>query len=320
MNYNRFVALRRPAWDEFEEGLSRLEESRESGYDELETLAVGYRQILQDHAWARARFPGTEVARRLERLALAGSVRLQRGEGESRHGLGHFFFRAFPRAFRRQLPLIGICGLLLWTAGLFGLGSSIFEPKLAEAMLGPEAIRGLAEGRLWTESLTTTVPPSVSSSAIATNNMSVAMTAWAGGAVAGLGSAWVVLLNGYMLGAIVGGTMQWAMAGELLEFVAAHGFLELTLILVTAGAGLGIGRAILEAGDRPRSEAVREASRESLIVLGGALPWFVILGLVEALVSPHPTIGWAPKLALGLALEAMFLAWALGGFTTGEAG
>lgn len=314
MRYARFVSLRGALWDRFEERLARFESRPGAiGYDDLEELAVDYRQVLQDHAWARTRFAGTEVADRLQRLALAGSVWLQRREDDSRRGVVHFFFHAFPRAFRRQLPLTAICGLLLWAAGLFGLGSAIFEPRLVEVMLGPQAVRGLAEGRLWTESLTTTVPPSVSSSAIATNNMSVALTAWAGGALAGVGSLWVVLLNGYMLGAIVGGTLHWAMAGELLEFVAAHGFLELTLILVTAGAGLGIGRAILEAGDRPRAEAVREASREALVVLGGALPWFVVLGFVEALISPHPTLGWAPKLVAGLALETAFLVWALGG-------
>lgn len=313
MKYSRFVSLRRPLWDRFEEGMRRFRSRPDSiSYQELEELAVGYRQILQDHAWARSRFPDTEASRRLHRVALAGSVLLQRGEGERRYGILRFFFRSFPRAFRRLLPHMLLCGLLFWAAGLFGLGSSLFEPKLAAALLGPEAVEGLAEGRLWTESLTTTVPPAYSSSAIATNNMSVAITAWVGGALAGIGSLWVVLLNGYMLGAVVGATLQWAMAGELLEFVAAHGILEITLILVTAGAGLGIGRAVLAAGDRPRMVRVREATRNALVVLGGALPWFLLLGVVEAFVSPHPGLGWVPKLALGLTLEALFLVVALG--------
>ncbi|MDX1632015.1 MAG: stage II sporulation protein M [Thermoanaerobaculia bacterium] len=320
MSYSRFVSLRRPVWDRFEEGLLDVRERPDTiSYQELEELAVGYRQILQDHAWARSRFPETEAARRLHRLALAGSVWLQRGEGERRYGMLRFFFRSFPRAFRRLLPHMALCGLLFWAAGLFGLGSALFEPELASVLLGPDAVEGLARGRLWTESLTTTVPPAYSSSAIATNNMSVAITAWVGGALAGIGSLWIVLLNGYMLGAVTGGTLQWAMAGELLEFVSAHGILEITLILVTAGAGLGIGQAILTAGDRPRMMRIREAVRDALVVLGGALPWFVILGLVEAMVSPHPGLGWVPKLALGLTLEALFLVVALGSPEPSEA-
>ena len=59
----------------------------------------------------------------------------------------------------------------------------------------------------------------LSSSGIATNNLSVALTAWSGGMLAGLVPLYVVLLNGLMLGAILGVTLHYSMAGALLEFV-----------------------------------------------------------------------------------------------------
>ena len=157
----------------------------------------------------------------------------------------------------------------------------------------------------------TTVPPAYSSSGIATNNLSVALTAWSGGLLAGIVPLYVVLLNGLMLGATVGVTLHYSMAGELLGFIAAHGPLELTLILVAAAAGLGLGRALVAAGDHPRSVALREAGRDSLAVLLGCLPWFVVLALVEVFVSPSPELPVAVKLILGLALEGLFLALAL---------
>jgi len=175
-------------------------------------------------------------------------------------------------------------------------------------ILGPESIRGLEEGRLWTETLVTTVPPSVSSSGIATNNITVALTAWAGGVLAGALPLYIVLFNGLLLGALVGVTLHYSMAGALLEFIAAHGPLELTLILVSAAAGLSIGRALVAAGDRPRVLAVREASRDALAVLLGCVPWFVVLALVEVLVSPEPDLPLFFKIIVGLALESLFLA------------
>ena len=101
------------------------------------------------------------------------------------------------------------------------------------------------------------------------------------------------------------------MAGDLLRFIAAHGILELTLILVCAAAGLSLGRALVAAGDRPRAEALRDAGRDALAVLLGCLPWFVVLALVETFVSPAPALPFAVKLVLGLALEGAFLALAL---------
>jgi len=56
---------------------------------------------------------------------------------------------------------------------------------------------------------------------------------------------------------------------------------------------------------------VARAGREALIVLVGCLPWFLLLGLVEALVSPAPAVPIPLKVGLGLGLETTFLllAW-----------
>ena len=312
MDYARFIRLRRPLWDAFEGQLAASRKRfRVVGYDRLEETALRYRQVLHDHALAASRFPGTAAARRLQSLALAGTRRLT-GEGTARPGgVAAFFARTFPAAFQRQLGLLGITLALFLLAVLWGLGVAVLRPELGLTILGPEAVHGLEEGRLWTESLVTTVPPSVSSSGIATNNLTVALTAWSGGLLAGLVPLYIVLFNGLLLGATVGITLHYSMTGDLLRFIAAHGILELTLILVCAAAGLGLGRALVAAGDLPRPLALREAGRDALAVLLGCLPWFVVLALVEVFVSPAPGLPAGVKLLLGLALEGIFLALGL---------
>ena len=310
MDYARFVRLRRPLWETFETELAATRGSlRKTGYATLEDMALHYRQVLHDHALAASRFPGTAAARRLQSLAVEGTRRLSRRPQTA--GPGTFFGRTFPLAFQRQLGLLGVVAALFLLAVVWGLTVSALRPAMGFAFLGPEAVRGLEDGQLWTRSLVTTVPPAISSSSIATNNISVALTAWTGGVLAGVVPLYVVLLNGLMLGAILSVTMHYSMAGDLLEFIAAHGLLELTLILVAAAAGLTLGRALVAAGDRPRAEALREAGRDSLAVLLGCVPWFVVLALVETFVSPSPAAPVAVKLALGVALEVAFLALAL---------
>jgi uncharacterized membrane protein SpoIIM required for sporulation len=312
VDYARFVRLRRPVWEAFEAELAATRGNlRKAGYETLEDMALRYRQVLHDHALAAARFPGTAAARWLQSLAVEGTRRLT-GEGRQRSaGLGIFFSRTFPLAFQRQLGLLGVVVALFLLAVVWGLTVTALRPAVGLAFLGPEAVRGLEEGQLWTHSLVTTVPPAVSSSRIATNNISVALTAWTGGVLAGLVPLYVVLLNGLMLGAILGVTMHYSMAGELLEFISAHGLLELTLILVSAAAGLALGRALISAGDLPRAQALREASRASLAVLLGCVPWFAVLALVEVFVSPSPEVPAGVKLILGVALEGAFLGLAL---------
>ncbi|HEX9942754.1 MAG TPA: stage II sporulation protein M [Thermoanaerobaculia bacterium] len=311
MDYARFLRLRRPVWDAFERQLRASRRLRTLGYSDLEEMALRYRQVLHDHALAASRFPGTAAARRLQSLALEGTRALI-GEGRERPGsVRRFFSRTFPRAFQRQLGVTGVALALFLGATLLGLALAVLRPALGLTLLGPQALQGLDEGRLWTDSLVTTVPPAVSSSSIATNNISVALTAWGGGALAGLVPLYIVLLNGIMLGALVGVTLHYSMAGALLRFISAHGPLEITLILVSAAAGLAIGRALVAAGDRPRALAVREASRDALAVLLGCVPWFVLLALVEVFVSPSAELPAGAKLTVGLALEGGFLALAL---------
>jgi uncharacterized membrane protein SpoIIM required for sporulation len=307
LTYGRFVRVRGALWEAFEAGLRRLDSGRPASHSEIEALAFAYRQVLHDHSVAASRYPGTGAARRLRQLAFEGTRALYL-ETPPAGGLRRFVGRTFPLAFRAHAPYFAVVASLFAIALALGVTLSFVEPGVGLLFLGPSAAEGLREGRLWTDTLVTTVPPAVSSSGIATNNMSVALTGWAGGALAGTGALYVVLLNGFLLGAIVGTTVHYALADQLLAFVSAHGPLEITLILVTAAAGLALGHALVAADDRPRRAAIAEAGSAALAVLLGCLPWFAVLAVVEAVISPSPHVHVGLKLAVGLALEAVFLA------------
>lgn len=308
MDYGAFLAQRERSWTEFE---TRLEEAqrkpRAVGYEELEFLAVRYRQILHDGGLANARFPGTGAARRLSRLAVLATRYLYQDTRESRSSLVGFWTSTFPRAFRRNRSNLLAAIFLFLIGGVFGLGLAAVQPSLATTLLGPAAVSGLRDGRLWTESLVNSVPPAVSSSAIARNNLSVALVGWAGGALAGIGSLYILFLNGFLLGSVFAITLHYSLADRLLEFISAHGPLEITLILVAASAGLRMGRALVEASDLPRRDVLRTAGRDALVILLGCLPWFIPLGFIEAFVSPSTAVPAGLKAALGLCLLALFL-------------
>ncbi len=311
MDYQHFADLRKDALDEFEQGLIKARRNpRSLGYLDLERLAFRYRQLLHDHALAAARFPGTAVSRRLRQLVLDGTHWLQRDTGDHLPTLGGFITRTFPRACRRLLPLIGLMAALFSLAGLFGYALTVTEPALGSVFLAPEAFEDLKAGRLWTESIFAVMPGATASSVIAVNNLKVALLGFAGGAVAGLGAFYVVLLNGLMLGSALATTAHYSMAPALLSFVAAHGPLEISMILVTSAAGLRVGRAVVVAADRPRSELLQAAGRDAMVVLLGCMPWILLLGFVEGFLSPSPQISVGLKAAFGLMLEALFILWA----------
>lgn len=319
MEYASFLALREPDWLEFERRLSEAQRKPKAvAYDDLEQLAIGYRQILHDNALAAARFPGTGAARRLQKLAVVATRWLYRPHRDRSSRFMRFWRVDFPRAFRANRQNTAAAVYVFLVAAAFGLGLAVMETSLATVLLGERSVSDLTNGHLWTESLVTAVPPAISSSAIARNNLGVALVGWAGGALAGIGSLYILFLNGFLLGAVFGVTMHFSMARPLSEFVSAHGPLELTLIIVTAGAGLRMGRALLEATDAPRRQALESAGRDGLTILLGCLPWFVPLGLIEGFVSPSPWVPAGLKAVIGVSLVALFLIAAGNPFWKGE--
>ena len=78
---------------------------------------------------------------------------------------------------------------------------------------------------------------------IFTNNIRVAFLAFAGGILLGLGTLYVLIKNGLMLGATFGLAVGVGNGPPFFELVLAHGVLELSCIAVAGAAGLRIGWA-----------------------------------------------------------------------------
>ena len=110
------------------------------------------------------------------------------------------------------------------------------------------------------------------SSEIFTNNIRVAILAFAGGILLGVGALFVLLYNGVILGATFGIAIGAGNGPPLFQQVLAHGVLELSCIVVAGAAGMRIGWAIIDPGTRPRGEALREEARAAAeMLLGTAL-------------------------------------------------
>ncbi len=319
MRYERFVEQRRGRWSVFGEGLNRLRrEPHALSYAELAALASEFRLVLQDHALASRRFPGSSAARQLSGLTVEGMHALTVDEGKKASVLS-YYRDSFPRLMRLHALELAVASGLFLLAAVLGLTMSAADPGLGMSILGEDAIAGLGQDRLWTEGLAEG-GQAFASSAIARNNAKVALSAWMGGVLAGVPTLWVVALNGFHLGAVVSTTAHYGMAGSLFGFVIAHGPLEIALILVAAAAGLRIGRAVVSADVRPRSERIRRAAMDSLALALGCLPGFLLLGGVEAFVSPSTAVPIEVKLVLGLALLALLLVAAAGPFESKAAG
>ncbi len=197
---------------------------------------------------------------------------------------------------------------VFWAGALLGFFLTIEYPTLEGFFISPSMRTAIESKHLWTESLTRVAP--AASSRIATNNINVSLLAWGLGLSLGIGTVWLMLFNGIMLGAIAAACLRGGMLPPLAEFVVGHGSLELPAIWISGGAGLLMARALLFPGRYSRRVELRLRGRESVQIVVGIVPILLIAGMVEAFVSPSAIPGIA-KAMLGLTLSLTLLGYIL---------
>jgi uncharacterized membrane protein SpoIIM required for sporulation len=307
-NLDDFVAQGAPRWQELEALLdsARGRPSR-LGADGVLRLGARYRAATADLAQARRRFPGSTTVTKLE--ALVARARPVVYESPSRRTtLRHFVSRGYWRRVRER-PALLMCAALLFLVPALLAGYWAWRDPGAAAGLAPQAYQGVTEPREPGEDLGVSVDEQSSLAAqIFTNNIRVAMLAFAGGMFFGLGTVYVLVYNGALIGAVAGLAVAAGNGRPFFELVTAHGVLELSCIVVAGLAGLRIGAALVDPGDRPRGEVLRAEALAAVEIFLGTAVWLVVAGLVEGFVTPAGT-GLATVLVVGFGLGALF--WGL---------
>jgi uncharacterized membrane protein SpoIIM required for sporulation len=301
MTPDEFVLKRHSAWRELESLLGRADQ-RLSDLTETELAALGklYRQATSDLALAQRDYPADRVTRYLNQLVARAHPIIYRRRATNRRQFVTFYTTTFPRIYRRLWPYTLASLLLFALPALFAFLAVWRQPDFITSLVG-SGIQGLVErveaGEMWTE-----IAPNVRSagaSLIFTNNIQVMFLTFAGGVTAGLLTAWLLLTNGVSFGAIFGLLQSHAMSQHLVDFVAAHGFVELSVIFLAGGCGLYIADGLLRPGLLSRSANLSQRATVAVKAILGCVPLLVMSGLIEGFISPSALPTYA-KLAIGL--------------------
>ena len=310
---DRFIEERKGAWQRLEDLLKLLDRSalRRLHREELRELGRIYRRTSSDLAIARAESRDPRLVNYLNSLVIRAHGRIYRAgalEGGARVRL--FFARDFPRTFRRTWRHTGAAFAVFtvfFLAGFLGTRRDAEFSGLAGITPAWRAENTDARVRWW-QSLNKA--NQVGGAAIMTNNIQVMFYAFAFGALAGLGTFYIMAFNGALIGSVLALTYRAGYGHELVAFMAGHGVVELTCIFIAGGAGLLIGSAILIPGDLSRFDALRLRGRDSIQLIVGCIPLLVLAGIIEGFISPapiSPAYKYGVAAATGLALYTYLL-------------
>lgn len=315
MTVNDFIRSRQGDWERLQrlitkhKGLARLSAA------EVRELGTLYRAVASDLAQARRDYAGQKVTLFLNQLLTQAHGVIYQPDRSNLRDLLRYFTHTIPRAFRAAGFFILVAFLLFMIPAIMGFALAYQNPAVAEP-LGLSSIRDtLANHSIWTDIPVEERP--YASAFIMGNNIRVALLAFGGGVLLGVFSVYLLASNGLIIGATFGLAAHYGFGDTLLDFVFAHGMIELSIIFMSGGAGLRVGWGLINPGIRSRRDALNLAARQVVPLAVLSIPMLIIAGIIEGFISPGSD-PFAVKVVVGLVSGGILYAYLLGaGHDTG---
>lgn len=307
MTLGSFVRQNRPNWQRLETMLGAIESRgvRKADRPFLRELSALYRATTADLAFAQTHYRSTTVLLFLHQLVARAHNQIYRPHQVSPRSVDLFIRRGIPQAVRTHVQAVAWAAIIFFLGVALGLSAVQFDEHAASIILPTNVLNSIYSGHMWTGGIFSVVPAPVASTFLFTNNISVALWAFAGGLSFGLITTLILFQNGFMLGVVFKLCANYGLLAALLEFIASHGVLEISSILVSGGAGYVVANALINPGALSRRDALSVQGRSAVRMVVACVPALVTAGCIEAFISPSHFPVWF-KVTLGLTLGAVF--------------
>jgi uncharacterized membrane protein SpoIIM required for sporulation len=308
MNVERWVAKRRPIWQELEDLLRKIDRSGLSALNREQLQALGrlYRSASSDLSRARALNLGTDILSYLNNLAVKAHNQVYQSKKNRWLDFFNFLYATFPALVRRYIGYIGLSFAICVLPGIAcydfthrDVNFAHMEIMTGRPLVSDEMWDMIEHKKMWTDQLQDASP--TFSSLIAANNIRVCIMSFALGITAGLGTVIILFFNGMSIGTIFGICQHYGLLQNILLFVVGHGSLELPAIFISGGAGLLLGKAILFPGQYSRADSLRLLARPALGLFAGCIPLLLLAGCIEGFISPRTDLAGETKVLVGVA-------------------
>lgn len=301
-----WLEARTGVWEDLDRSLEEQSDRRIETVADLMALVQGLRGIARDLSLAREVMPDNRITAYLEQLYVRVHEIVYRPARRPWQDLKKAFVQDAPTIVREMRRSI-LATVSLFLGCIFAGWLLVAEhPELAALFASAEMIDQTQQGKLWTDGMLNILPSSVLAFSIIANNLTVTLFAFALGAFFGLGTLYIISLNGLMLGGVFAFTGHYGLDGRLFDFAIAHGVVELSVICLAGAAGVRLGEALMRPGPRTRVEAFQAAVSRSGTLLLVAMPFLVGAGLIEGYISPDPIYSRSQRLLIGVGYGLIF--------------
>lgn len=280
MRETKFIEQNQEKWSDFEEMLRR-------NHRDPERLNELFVQITDDLSYARTYYPNRSVRMYLNGLAQRIFHNVYRGKRFPARRFRLFWTDELPQVMWEARQALWLSFGIFALACLIGVVSSRINPDFARVILGDDYvemtlrnIEGNDPMAVYKDS-----PPLGMSIGIAANNLFVALRTAFFGVLASIGTVFMLLYNGIMLGAFQYFFVERGLFWESFLTIWIHGTLEISAIIIAGAAGLVAGSGLLFPGTYTRRQAFQLSMRRGLKIFIGLIPMFILAAFFEGFLT-----------------------------------
>jgi len=314
----QFETAHAPVWLELEAAIAALEKKprRRAAQAKPEgaRIAAQYRQVCEHLALAQARAYPVYLTERLQTLVHAGHAVLYRERSTGLEQFSRLLLVEFPQTVRAHRPYVLLASALFVLPLLLAAGLAWVEPSFVLRLMSASDVSDLRQMYSQSEHAIGRLRDADTDFMMfgyyIMNNVGIGLRTFASGLFGGIGSIFVLVYNGTVIGGAAGHLLsQKEYAENFLSFVITHGAFELTAIVLAGTAGLRLGWSWIAPGRYTRREALRRAARHAVVLVYGVVVFLLLAAAIEAFWSSARWIAPWIKYVVGSACWLLVLGW-----------
>mgnify|MGYP000503763658 CR=1 FL=1 len=278
-----FVKQNKDKWATFENALTNKTALTP---DKLSDL---YIEITDHLSYAKTFYAGSNTEFYLNTLASQAHQKIYKTKREPKNRILEFWKTEFPTMFYQHQRELLIAFLVFFFFSLVGAFSAANEGTFVRSILGDGYVN------MTLENIEKGDPMAVYKQmgefnmflGITINNIRVALMAFAYGILLGIGTLFVMMQNGIMLGSFQYFFYEKGLLWESVRTIWIHGTIEISVIIIAGCAGLVLANGILFPGTYTRLESFKRGVQNGLKIMLSTVPFFIIAGFLEGFVTRH---------------------------------
>ncbi|MFI5203814.1 MAG: stage II sporulation protein M, partial [Flavobacteriales bacterium] len=310
MKETSFIEQNKEKWKKFE----NMYRSGTGNPDELSRLFI---EITEDLSYSRTHYPKRTVRVYLNGLAQQVFTSLYKIRNYPLRRFAQFWTKSLPLEVYRMQRDILFALIVFLIAAAIGVVSTADDISFARVILSNEYINVTEQNIQNNDAMAIYKSGGEFSSFIQIffNNIQVAFLTFISGILFGIGTLFIVLYNGVMVGTFQsyfyfkGMLIKKALLYSTFLTIWIHGAFEISAIVLAAAAGFTLGRAIMFPGTLTRLQSLQLGARRGLKMMVGLSFFILIAAILEGYVTRHTEMPeWSKLLIiLGSFVVMLFL-------------